>query len=68
MEKIINARLKEPISAAVKVDLDFNEDWLKASAIMEQYKRNLLSTIRDELHSKIATLSLDDIEFKINKP
>lgn len=63
--KVLKAKLREVPSCAVSVDLDFNADWLRASAVVEELKRKIFAELKDKLHAKIATLSLEDLEFKI---
>ncbi len=63
--KIITARLKEPLSVATRIEIDMS-DWLQGSAIIEETKRRLLSKLRDELHTKIAIMDIDDLEFKVS--
>lgn len=64
--KTLTAKIKEPIQVAVSLEgIDFNQNWLTASAVIESSKRGLLAKLRSELHEKIATLSLDDLDFKI---
>lgn len=63
--KTLQAKLKETPTTVTKLDIEFGEDWLTASAVVERMKREALANIRRNLHEKIATLSLDDIEFKI---
>lgn len=66
MEKILKARLKMTPEVMVKLgDIDFNRDWISASDAVEGAKRRCIEEIKDQIHSKVAVLSLDDIEFKI---
>lgn len=63
--KILIASLKENISAAIKFEVFWGTDPLGTSRVIEQHKKNLVNTIRDEMHTKIATLDMDDLEFAI---
>lgn len=62
--KIITARLKEPLSTATRIEIDMS-NWLEGSAIIEQSKRVLLAKLKDEYHTKIAVMGIDDLEFKV---
>lgn len=64
MPKLI-ATLKEPIQALVEFEEFWETDALGTSGIIEQHKKNLVRRIRDEMHSKIAVLDMDDVKFSI---
>lgn len=65
--KILQAKLKDDISTTIQLDslFDFERNYLESSAIVENAKRKLVSQLKAEYHEKIATLSVDDIVFKI---
>jgi hypothetical protein len=64
--KRLNARLKSSVEVTVGIEgVDFNRNWIEASAIIENAKRRTIEAIRNEMHRKIAELSIDDLEFKI---
>jgi len=65
--KILSAKLKEDIRVAIQVDgADFNKDMLSASRIIENLKVTAFLEIKQKMHEKIATLSLEDIKFDIS--
>lgn len=63
MEKILKARLKEPPQVAVKLDFDFSENWIAGASLIERSKQQLFLKIKNDMHEKIALLSMDDLEF-----
>jgi hypothetical protein len=65
--KILQARLKEIVATSIVLDelYDFEKDWLSASAIIENAKRKLVVQLKNAYHERIATLSMDDIVFKV---
>ena len=65
--KILQAKLKDEVSTTIQLDglFDFEKDYLSSSAIIENAKRKLVSQLKTTYHEKIATLSVDDIVFKI---
>lgn len=65
MEKKLQARLKEVPIVAATLNADFNKDWISASAMVDDVKRSLFHQLKTNLHERISTLGLDDIEFKI---
>ncbi len=65
MSKIIKARLKENPTAYVDFEINFDNNWLDGSAVVVRLKNKLFHEIKNALHEKIAVLSLDDIDFKI---
>lgn len=68
MNNILRARLKKQVEVGLDIgELDFNNDWLEASFVIENAKRRAISSIKEEMHRAIAELSIDDIEFKIIK-
>lgn len=64
--KYITARLKEQVEVTAEIGgIDFQNNWLEASSVIEHAKRKTISTLKNEMHKRIAELSIDDIEFKI---
>ena len=64
--KIITAKLREEITVCVEIDDLFKKyDWLQASAIIEDRKKDLVQKLKTELHQKVATLSEHDVDIKI---
>jgi hypothetical protein len=61
----ITAEFKHPIKTQIRLDADFGEDWLKASAETEEAKRQLLFSIKDEMHKRIAEMTMEDINYTI---
>ena len=64
-KKELAARLKENPTVYIALEADFESDWLVASKIVELAKRSMISELKQALHEKIASLSLEDIEFKV---
>jgi hypothetical protein len=64
-KNILQATLREKITTQVMVDVDFNKDWINASTIIENMKAKSFLEIKQKMHEKIATLTLEDLEFKI---
>lgn len=64
--KQLTAELKDKITAVVNLDyLDFNKDMLHSAAIVNDIKARIFLEIKQKMHEKIATLSLEDIKFEI---
>ena len=64
--KILKAKLKEEITVAVELsDMDFTKDWLSGVHIIEEQKKKLFWKLKNDLHEKIAMLSMEDVLFKI---
>ena len=64
--KTIIAKIKEPVEVRVTLQsINFNENWLEASNVIEHSKRKLVQELKEKMHNKIAELSADDIDFKI---
>jgi len=64
--KIIIAKLKTPVEVSVTLNnINFNDNWLEASNVIEHSKRKLMQELKEKMHNKIAELSIDDIDFKI---
>lgn len=65
--KYLCAELKEPIMAVVKIDVDFNKNLLNAVLVVNDMKVKTFLEIKQAMHEKIATLSLEDIKFVIKE-
>lgn len=64
--KTIKAKLKTPVEVSVTLNnINFNDNWLEASNVIEHSKRKLIQELKEKMHNKIAELSIDDIDFKI---
>lgn len=49
----------------IKVHVNFEEDVLAASTIIEHTKREMLVALRQEMYKRAAELSIDDIKFTL---
>lgn len=67
--KILQAKLKNEYVVSVNMEgcFDFVEDFINASTVVQEAKRKLFNQLKTSLHEKIATLNIDDLEFKIIK-
>lgn len=65
MDKQLQAQLNQKITVVVGVDVDFNKNWIESASIIEHLKARTFLEIKNKLHEKIATLSLNDIDFEI---
>ena len=53
--------------AVVKIDVDFNKNLLNAVLVVNDMKVKTFLEIKQAMHEKIATLSLEDIKFVIKE-
>jgi len=63
--KTMRARLKKTPEVRVDLIANFETDWLAASSLIETEKRNLLRQLKTDLHCLVASLDIDDLEFKV---
>lgn len=64
--EILKAQLKvHPVIRLQIEDVFEDRDWLTASTVIENAKREMFINLKAALHVKIATLSIDDIDFEI---
>lgn len=65
--KIIQATLKNAqiTSVADITHVNFNDNIILASSTIERTKKEFLHKTKELLHNKIATLSLDDLDFEV---
>ena len=65
MEKTLRTSLKEIPPLEFRIDIEFNKNWLESASIIERLKAKSFLEIKELLHQKIATLSLEDLKFEI---
>jgi hypothetical protein len=63
--KRIEVKLKETPKVVADILIDFEKGWLDASTLIEQEKLQIFKKLKNELHCRIASLGIDDVEFKI---
>ena len=65
--KIITAQFREVPSVACSVDETlFETNILTASSVIEESKRKMLQQFKNELHTKISLLTMEDLKFTTN--
>lgn len=64
-KKTLKAKLKDEICVVAQVETDFNKNWIESARIIEEIKAKTFLEIKQKMHEKIATMTLEDVKFEI---